>query len=808
MKQTINKRLTLWLLTLALAVVALPALTAPAQAAKTPVEVVFGSETVKGEKEKPYETTFVYCENVSYSLETPKSGDSYYAAYTTWATGDVRIADKVDDKEVRRINTGFFKKVTGNVTLGKNIRSLDYSVFSGGKLREVTIPEDSNLYRICQYAFRECPNLVRVGVGNTDKLPASLEIIDYYAFYKSPAIKSIDLTRTQVKSIDDCTFTDCTALTSVKLPNNGLISIGHSAFKGCTALEALDVPASVTSIGMDTFSYSGITDLKLHCGALSASGMGIARSLLAMPGGAKVYLPKPSNSTEYEKAMEFVYGDGRYTNCGANAKVKVYWMDGTAPVTEPSAKNNNVVTLSGTDKDKKPVTFNYDYTDADKDGLGAVIHLSGRQKGATLKLTLNGSGTTNNTTAVIFTRVRAYDSRHQGNIDSEAYSGKKLTELLLQQQAVNYSSSINNSPQELSLALSSSDKLGLYYYIPTLVNKGSVNQPMNAKTLPPVLVVYTPTDGTDEGVGLETSFGSSNKWFCGNSDKVNFDETGLPGAYSLYADGFEACFGTASDALTKGNPAYFDNGQNAITYQWKRVNKDGTSVLQTISASNYDYSKAGEKVANDTAAATFNCYENVLPRGLQYCIGGLSGSYLQNLYNSSGVGTYYFQPTITVKVNGTISKSVTGPIQSITFYNELTLGDPRVTVDYTDSGTGNVTGPAKATGAPYDTIKLYTLKKNTINALAAPQTNLWGLKNKDYDGTIVYDWYYYKQQSSGSGPSTHFKDAGPTRPLDQLAKEEPGRYTVFCNVSVRNSKGETVLKSNSGTGGFYCWVDV
>lgn len=810
MKQTINKRLTLWLLTLALAVVALPALTAPAQAAeRTPVDVVFGSETVKGEKEKPYGTTFVYCENVSYSLEKPDSNDPYYAAYTTWATGDIRIADTVDGKEVRKIRSGFGKELTGKVTLGKNINSLDYSVFSGGKLREVTIPEGSNLKRICQYAFRACPNLVRVGVGNTDKLPASVTDIDYYAFYESPAIQSIDLTQTQVKSIGECTFTDCTALASVKLPGS-LTSIGNSAFKGCTALTALDVPASVKFIGMDTFSYSSIMDLKLCCGAVSPAGMSIARSLMAMPAmpdGAKVYLPRPSNSTEYEKAMQFIYGNGQHTNCGANAKVKVYWMDGTAPVAEPSARSNSVVTLSGKDNSGNSVTFNYDYTDADKDGLGAVIRLNGRQTSATLKLTLNGSGTTSNTTAVIFTRVRAYDSRHQGNIDSKAFSGKELTDLLLRQQAVNYNSSASSSmSQELNLALSSSDdKLGLYYFIPTLVNKGSTSQPMNAKTLPPVLVVYTPTDGKDEGVGLETSFGSSNKWFCGDDKNADFSKTGLPGAYPLYADGFEACFGTESGALTKGNAAYFDDGQNSITYQWNLVNKDGSNP-QLIGAQNYDCSKAG-KNKNGIAYATFNCYENILPRGLQYCIGGLNGSYLKSLYDS-GVGTYYFQPTITVKVNGAVSKSVTGPIQSITFYNELTLGDPRVTVDYTDSGTGNVTGPAEATGAPYDTIKLYTLKRNTINALAAPQTNLWGLKNKDYDGTIVYDWYYYKQQSSGSGPSTHFKDAGPNLPLNQLAKEEPGRYTVFCNVSVRNSKGETVLKSNSGTSGFYCWVDV
>lgn len=805
MKQTINKRLTLWLLTLALAVAALPALTVPAQAAeKTPVNVVFGSTTVKGEKEILYGTTRVYCENVTYTLEK----DSYYQAYTTWATGDIRIADTVDGKEVRRIRSGFAKELTGKVTLGKNIRSLDYSVFSGGKLREVTIPEDSKLNRICQYAFRACPNLVRVGVGNTDKLPASVTDIDYYAFYESPAIRSIDLTETKVKSIGECTFTDCTALTSVKLPN-GLTSIGNSAFKGCTALEALDVPASVQFIGMDTFSYSGITDLKLRCGAVSPKGMSIARSLLAMPDGAmpdgaKVYLPRPSNSTDYEKAMEFIYGDGRYTNCGANARVKVYWLDSTGPVTEPSARSNNVVTLSGTDKDKKPVTFNYDYTDADGDGLGAVINLSGRQRSATLKLTLNGSGNTNNTNAVIFTRVRAYDYRHQGNIDSTAFSGKKLTELLLRQQAVNYSSSINNSPQELSLALGNSDKLGLYYYIPTLVNKGSVNQPMNAKTLPPVLVVYTPTDGTDEGVGLETNFGSSNKWFCGDDKNADFSKTGLPGAYPLYADGFEACFGTASGALTKGKPAYFNGGQNSITYQWNLVNKDGSNP-QLIDAQNYDCSKAG-KNEGGTAYATFNCYENVLPRGLQYCIGGLSGSYLKSLY-SSGVGTYYFQPTITVKVNGTVSKSVTGPIQSITFYDELTRLDNRMEVVSTDSGTGNVTGPVQATGAPYKDIQQYTMKKGTINAYAdiTSFTNLWGLKNKDYDGTIVYDWYYENRDTSAK---VYFKEAGPTLPLNQLAKEEPGRYTVFCNVSVRNSKGETVLKSNSGTGGFYCWVDV
>ena len=816
MKQTINKRLTLWLLTLALAVAALPALTAPAQAAeKTPVNVVFGSETVKGEKEKPYETTFVYCENVSYSLETPKSGDSYYQAYTTWATGDIRIADMVDGKEVRKIRSGFGKELTGKVTLGKNIRSLDYSVFSGGKLREVTIPEDSKLKRICQYAFRACPYLVRVGVGNTDKLPASVTDIDYYAFYESPAIQSIDLTRTKVKSIDDCTFTDCTALTSVKLPNNGLTSIGHSAFKGCTALKALDVPASVNSIGMDTFSYSGITDLKLRCGAVSASGMSIARSLLAMPDGAdgaKVYLPRPSNSTDYEKAMQFIYGNGQLTNCGANAKVKTYWLDSnTGPVMEPSARSNSIITLTGQDNSGKSVDFSYDYTDADGDGLGAVIRLNGRQKDATLKLTLNGSGTTNNTTAVIFTRVRAYDYRHQGNIDSKAFSGKELTELLLRQQAVNYNSSASSSmSQELNLALSSSDdKLGLYYFIPTLVNKGSTSRPMNAKTLPPVLVVYTPTSGTDEGVGLETSFGSSNKWFCGDDKNADFSKTGLPGAYPLYADGFEACFGTASDALTKGKPAYFNGGQSSITYQWKRVNKDGTEVLETIYASDYDYSKAGQRMGGN-AAATFNCYENVLPRGLQYCIGGLSGSYLKSLYNSSGVGTYYFQPTITVKVNGTVSKSVTGPVQSVTFYNKLTYGsgNPRVTVDYTDSGTGNAAGPLTASDAPYDSIKLYTLKRNTINALATPQTNLWDLGGKDYDGTIVYDWYYYKQQSSGNGPSTHFKDAGPTLPLNQLAKEEPGRYTLYCTISVRNGKGDTVLKSWTDTSGYYCWVDV
>ena len=812
MKQTINKRLTLWLLTLALAAAALPALTAPAQAAgKTQVEVVFGDETVIGVQENPYGTTLVHCENVTYTLENPKSDDKYYAAYDTWATGDVRIADTVDGKEVRKIRSGFAKGLTGNVTLGKNIRSLDYSVFSGGKLREVTIPADSKLNRICQYAFRACPKLVRVGVGNTDKLPASVTDIDYYAFYESPAIQSIDLSQTKVKSIGECTFTDCTDLASVKLPD-GLTSIGHSAFKGCIALKALDVPASVQFIGMDTFSYSGITDLKLRCGAVSASGMSIARSLMALPDGAKVYLPKPSNATDYEKAMQFIYGNGQYTYCGANAKVKVYWMDNnnntTAPVTEPSARSNSVVTLSGKDKSGKSVDFTYNYN-GDANGLGAVIYLNGRQNGATLKLKLNGSGTTNNTNAVIFTRVRAYDARHQGNIDSEAFSGRDLTKLLLRQQAVNYSSSINNTPKELSLALGSSDKLGLYYFIPTLVNKGSASQPMNAKTLPPVLVVYTPTDGTDEGVGLETSFGSSNKWFCGDAENADFSKTGLPGAYPLYADGFEACFGTESDALTKGKAAYFNSG-DSITYQWKRVNKDGTVVLETISASDYDYSKAGEKVANDTAAATFNCYEDVLPRGLQYCIGGLSDSYLQNLYNSRGVGTYYFQPTITVKVNGAVSKSVKGPIQSITFYNELTLGDPRVTVDYTDSGTGNATGPSNATGAPHTSIKLYTLKKNTINALATPQTNLWGLNGKSYDGTIVYDWYYYKQQSggSGSGPSTHFKDAGPNLPLDQLAKATPGTYTVFCNVSVRNSKGETVLKSNSGTSGFYCWVEV
>ena len=151
---------------------------------------------------------------------------------------------------------------------------------------------------------------------------------------------------------------------------------------------------------------------------------------------------------------------------------------------------------------------------------------------------------------------------------------------------------------------------------------------------------------------------------------------------------------------------------------------------------------------------------------------------------------------------------MTGPIQSVTFYDELTRSYNRMEVVSQESGTGNVTGPVQATGAPYSDIRQYTIKKGTINAYADidPFTTLWGLKNKDYDGTIVYDWYYENHDSGST--KVYFKDAGPNFPLDQLAKATPGTYTVFCNVSVRNSKGETVLKSNSGTSGFYCWVKV
>ncbi len=72
----------------------------------------------------------------------------------------------------------------------------------------------------------------------------------------------IDLSDTQITTIDDKAFKNCSTLTEIILPK-ALKTIGDSAFEGCEKLTTVTLPSTVTTIGNSAFSYSGLRSIEL-----------------------------------------------------------------------------------------------------------------------------------------------------------------------------------------------------------------------------------------------------------------------------------------------------------------------------------------------------------------------------------------------------------------------------------------------------------------------------------------------------------------------------------------------------------------
>lgn len=95
--------------------------------------------------------------------------------------------------------------------------------FSGNTVvTSVVIPD--SVTRIGENAFRECPNLRRVQIGN------GVTEISKYTFYECPSLTEVVISDSATK-------------------------IGVNAFGDCTALERVDLPASVEKISQQVFSY-------------------------------------------------------------------------------------------------------------------------------------------------------------------------------------------------------------------------------------------------------------------------------------------------------------------------------------------------------------------------------------------------------------------------------------------------------------------------------------------------------------------------------------------------------------------------
>ena len=137
----------------------------------------------------------------------------------------------------------------------KELVSIEANAFSECGLTEVNLSVCSKLTSIGEYAFCKNQALTKV------VFPTSLSTLGESAFYQCSALKSADISDTDLTVISDGAFRE-TGLTEMTLPD-GVVTVEQNAFAGCTSLSFLAFGNNLESIGWQAFCETAITHLHL-----------------------------------------------------------------------------------------------------------------------------------------------------------------------------------------------------------------------------------------------------------------------------------------------------------------------------------------------------------------------------------------------------------------------------------------------------------------------------------------------------------------------------------------------------------------
>lgn len=141
--------------------------------------------------------------------------------------------------------------------IGKN-------AFRGCKLLENVDLSNTNIKSIEIWGFGQCPSLRSL------KLPESIETISSWAFNECSSLMMINLTNcTNLMYIEQAAFQNCKSATAILLPDNVNV-ISKSAFQGCLLVKQIKFPVNVGTIEALAFAdIEAITNLSFNnCGVL------------------------------------------------------------------------------------------------------------------------------------------------------------------------------------------------------------------------------------------------------------------------------------------------------------------------------------------------------------------------------------------------------------------------------------------------------------------------------------------------------------------------------------------------------------
>ncbi|MBQ4074831.1 MAG: leucine-rich repeat protein [Clostridia bacterium] len=252
-----------------------------------------------------------------YAYQVLHDGTIAITQYTGTAA-DLVIPSVIDGWKVSAIGDQAFmnNKTIKSVSIPEGVTSIGRNAFTGSSVQQVRLP--STMRILHESAFRNAEKLQSIN------LPQGLEVLSDSVF-NNANLSEITIPGS-VKEIGSYAFYSCGALKEVTV-EEGVQFIGECAFASCEKLKTVVLPASVTEMEKNVFSYN-----KQH----------------------SITVPKDSYAQQYCKDNELKYKT--VANAGP-----VYVAPTQAPVAQPtpapqSQSNVSVVRPTQVPQTKAPVT--------------------------------------------------------------------------------------------------------------------------------------------------------------------------------------------------------------------------------------------------------------------------------------------------------------------------------------------------------------------------------------------------------------------------------------------------------------------
>ena len=235
-------------------------------------------------------------------------------------------------------------------TVGENQAAIMKHLNGGGEVEEpeITVLLPTTVKVIPYYAFGMCENLKEILIPDD----SNLEVIQRSAFYRC-GLKKINLENSKVRELGQQCFQEC-LFEHITLPET-LVKIGNNVFWNCEELISVGIPASLEELGESCFlecislkvldlSNTKVEVIPQTC--FAASGV----ETVIFPQGLKRLNDSVFESCHYLKELELLdsvthIGDSVFSNCAALKYLKV--CDSLTHVDPDAIKSDTFLFSSG-----------------------------------------------------------------------------------------------------------------------------------------------------------------------------------------------------------------------------------------------------------------------------------------------------------------------------------------------------------------------------------------------------------------------------------------------------------------------------